>query len=220
MNEKNKTRVFGFFDYVVNTVGLNLLFLLCGLPVITMGTSLTALYAGLRAMVKKEPCLRAFFSTFRKSFVRSTLAWLLLLPLNVFFIANLVLNCYYLEQGSLIALIISALFSAVILGITTMVFLFYSRFESTLLQLLRYGVSLFFSYPLRSVLIAVLTWAPFALFFLFPPALFLLGIVWLFFYFAAVSTAAIWLVNQPFRRFAMNVLGLDAAPPPSAENEV
>lgn len=217
MNEKSKSKLFGFLESVVHTVGLNLLFLLCSLPVVSIGASLTALYAGLRAMAKKEPCFRAFRDTFRKSFLRATLVWIVLLPVNVFFIANVVFNCYYLEQGSVLALLVSILFACVLLGITTTVFLFYSRFEATFLQLLRYGVSLFFSYPLRTLLIALLTWAPFVLLFLSFSTFFLLGTVWLFFYFALVSTAAIWLINRPFRNFARDVLDMDVTPPKEAE---
>lgn len=213
----SKSKIFGFLEFMAHIAGLNLLFLLCCLPVVTIGTSLTALYAGLRSMVKKEPCFRAFWSTFRKSFLRATLAWIILLPLNIFFISNVVFNCYYLEQGSVPALIVSILFAALLLSITTTVFLFYSRFEATLLQLLRYGVSLCFTHPLRCLSIALFTWAPFLLFFLAAPVFFLLGMVWLFFYFAFVSTAAIWLMNPPFRSFARDVLGMDVSAPTETE---
>lgn len=209
MKEKNTSKVLGFFDYVMYTAGLNLLFLLCSIPVFTMGASLTALYAGLRAMIKKEACFHAFFSTFRKSFARSTVLWVILLPLNVLLIVNLALNFYYLDQGSVVALILSALFVVIPLGITTMIFLFYSRFEGSLSQLLRYGCMLFFSHPLRALLIAGLTWAPFAVFFCFPSVFFMLGMVWLFFYFSVVATVAVWLMNRPFISFALNVLGMD-----------
>ena len=209
MNEKNKSKLFGFFDTIVNTAGLNVLFLLCCLPVVTSGTALTALYAGLRASAKKEACFRAFFTSFRKSLPRSVLAWLILLPVNGFSLFNLISNCYYLEQGSVFSLIVSALFAVIFLGFTTMVFLFYSRFEATLLQLLQYSARLYFAHLPRVLLITVLTWLPMVVLVLFPSVFFLMGVVWLFFYFAVVSTAAIWLMNRPFIRFAGEVLGMD-----------
>lgn len=218
MKEKTTSKVFGFLDYVMFAAGLNLLFLLCSLPVITMGTSLTSLYAGLRAMIKKEPCFRAFFGTFRKSFLRSTLAWIILLPLNGLLIVNLVFNCYYLDEGSVVALIISILLAVVALGITTMIFLFYSRFEGSLPQLFGYGCMLFFSHPLRGLVIAGLTWAPFAVLFLLPAVFFMLGMVWLFFYFAVAATVAVWLMNLPFISLAVNVLGMDISVAPPTEN--
>jgi len=209
MKDKTKYKIMGFMDFVMYTAGLNLLFLLCSLPILTMGASLTALYAGLRAMVKKEPCFQAFFKTFSKSFLRATVLWVFLLPLNVFLLFNTYTIWYYQASGSLPALILSAIFALILLSITTMVFLFYSRFEGSLLQLLRYGGTMFLSYPLRGLLITVLTWAPFALLLLSPMTFLFFGALFLFFYFAVVSIAAIWLMNHPFAKFAREVLGMD-----------
>lgn len=209
MKENAKHKIMGFMDFVMYTAGLNLLFLLCSLPILTMGASLTALYAGLRAMVKKEPCFQAFFSTFRKSFLRATALWLVLLPLNVLLVFNTCTIWYYRVSGFLPALILSALFALLLLSITTMVFLFYSRFEGTVLQLLRYGGTMFLSHPLRGLLIGTLTWLPFALLLVSPITLLLFGVLFVCFYFAVVAFAAIWLMNPPFARFAREVLGMD-----------
>ena len=219
MDEKRKLKILGLFDYVMYIIGLNVLFLLCSIPVLTMGASLTALYAGLRAMVKQEPCFRAFFSTFRKSFGRATLLWAVLLPVNVLMCFNALSIAIFQVDGFLIPLILSALLALIFLGITTMIFLFYSRFEGTVLQLLQYGSTLYFSHPLRSLIITVLTWLPVFLFFLFPTIFLFMSVVWLFLYFAGVSTAAIWLMNSPFIRFARDTLGMDVSSVSSHERE-
>lgn len=210
MNENGKFSFLGFLESLANTVFLNLLFLLCSIPILTTGASLTALYAGLRASIKKEPCYKAFFRTLRKSFVRSTLAWLIVLPVNALLVTNLILNIFYWEQGSLVSLIVSAVFAAVFLGFSTTVFLFYSRFEATLLQLFQYSAKLFFDYPVRSVIVGVLSWFPFVLpFFAAGFQVFLLlGLVWLF-YFASIGTLSIWLMNRPFALFAVHVLNME-----------
>ena len=219
MDEKRKIKILGLFDYAMYIIGLNLLFLLCSIPVLTMGASLTALYAGLRAMVKQEPCFRAFFSTFRKSFGRATLFWVVLLPVNVLMCFNAMSIGIFRVSGFLIPLILSTLLALIFLSVSTMIFLFYSRFEGTVLQLLQYGGTLFFSHPLRGLIIAVLTWLPVFLFFLFPSVFLFLIVVWLFLYFAAVSTVAIWLMNSPFIRFARDTLGMDVTRVVSRESE-
>ena len=211
MKDKGRSAFLSVMEIGMQAVVLNLLFLLFSLPILTAGASLTALYAGLRAMVKKEACFRAFFHALRTSFVRATLLWVVLLPLNALMVFNTVSVMYYFQPGALPALILSVLFSVLLLGITTSVFLFYSRFEATAWQLLRHGGVLYLSYPLRSTLIALLTWTPLFLFFFPAVAALLFGLlpVFLFFYFSAVSTAAIWLMNGPFIRFATTVLGMD-----------
>ncbi len=210
MKENGKFSFLGFLELLANIVFLNLFFLLCSIPVITMGASLTALYAGLRASIKKEPCYRAFFRTFRKSFMRSTLAWIILLPVNVFFITSLIFNIFYWEQNSLVSLFVSAIFAAVFLGFSTVLFLFYSRFEATLLQLFQYSAKLFFDYPIRSIIVGLLSWFPFIMpFFAVGFQIFLLlGFVWLF-YFSSMATLSIWLMNQPFALFAVGVLDME-----------
>lgn len=219
MKETAKHKIMGFMDFVMYTAGLNLLFLLCSLPLVTMGTSLTALYAGLRAMFRKEPCFQAFFSTYRKSFLRATVLWVILLPLNMLVLFNAYTIWYYQISGSLPALLLSLVFALILLSITTMVFLFYSRFEGSLLQLLRYGGTMFLNYPLRGLLISVLTWGPFALFLLSPMTFLFFGVLFLFFYFAVVSIAAIWLMNLPFAKFAREVLGMDVPQYTSSSQE-
>ena len=55
---------------------LNLLWLLCSIPILTMGASTTALYACLFARQRGESCgARAFFCAFRAHFRRATALW-------------------------------------------------------------------------------------------------------------------------------------------------
>lgn len=204
------SKVFGLIDSLACLIGLNLLFLVCCIPLITVGASLTSLYAGLRALIKKQPCFRAFFKTFGSGFVRITLAWVLMALVTAPVVFNAATLLYYQVDGFLPALVLSVLICLVLVSIATMAFLFYSRFECTLLQLFKYAGTLAVSYPVRSLCIAALTWLPVVLIFLAPSVFLLLGLVWLLGYFAAVSVAAIWLMNLPFASFAYKTLGMDA----------
>ncbi len=73
--------VLRFFNKVTDLVVLNLLFLLTSLPVFTMGTSLTALYAvNLRSIRYGDGyVVRTYWGAFKKNFRQATLAWLFLL---------------------------------------------------------------------------------------------------------------------------------------------
>ena len=52
---------------------LNLLFILCSLPAVTLGASLTALHRVTQNMLfeQEEPLLKAFFRAFRQNFKQS-----------------------------------------------------------------------------------------------------------------------------------------------------
>lgn len=212
MQNENKFSLLGFLDLLSSIVFLNLLFLVCSLPIVTLGASLTALYGGLRAHIKKEPCYKAFFRTFGKSFLRSTLAWVILLPINVFLIFRTVTIAEWvvLEGGSIVSLIISLIIVLISLAFTSLVFLFYSRFEATTLQLFQYSAKILFAAPFRSIIVGALSWFPFILpFFAVGFQIFLLmGLVWLF-YFSSIGTMSIWLMNQPFAFFAINILEME-----------
>ena len=55
---------------------LNLLWLVCSIPILTLGASTTALYACLFARQREESCgVRAFFSAFRAHLRRATALW-------------------------------------------------------------------------------------------------------------------------------------------------
>lgn len=201
--------LFSLLDWVMHTAVLNVLFLLCSLPIVTIGASLTSLCTGQRALIKKEPCFRAFFHAFRAGFLRSTAAWLILLPINGLLIFHATSLLPYWQQGALVQLIFIGLLALLALSITVTVFVFYSRFEGNLFQLLRYGAELAMANPLRSVAIALLFALPFGLIFFTTSFFLMLGVLWLFFYFSLAAWAAVWLMNKPFIRFAQQTLGMD-----------
>ena len=65
---------------------LNVVFLICCLPVVTIGASLTAMsYVTLKMKDEEEGyIIRSFFRSFKLNFKQSTLIWLLMLFLGIF----------------------------------------------------------------------------------------------------------------------------------------
>ena len=77
----NENVVIKFLNKMTDLFVLNLLFLICSLPVITIGASLTAMYAtSLRSVRYGDGYVfKTFFTAFKKSFKQATLAWLITL---------------------------------------------------------------------------------------------------------------------------------------------
>ena len=83
----------------------NLLFLLCSIPLVTIGPSLTALYHCMLRIVKgnEDKVTKTFFRALRQNFVQSLIAWLALVSVGVILFLNLLLSvragtctaCYY-----------------------------------------------------------------------------------------------------------------------------
>lgn len=68
------------FDFIL----LNVLWLVCSLPVVTIGASTTALYAVMMKIVANEEgyILQGFLDAFRRNFKQSTVIWLILLAVG------------------------------------------------------------------------------------------------------------------------------------------
>lgn len=63
---------------------LNILFIICSLPVITMGAALTAMYAvSLRSVRYGDGyVLKTYFTAFKRNFKQSTVAWLIVMAIG------------------------------------------------------------------------------------------------------------------------------------------
>lgn len=70
---------------ICDMVCLNLLWLLCSIPLVTIGASTTAMYTVMLKMVKNEEgyIFRGFFKAFKENFRQSTIIWLILVLLSI-----------------------------------------------------------------------------------------------------------------------------------------
>ena len=73
--------VLRFLNKMTDMFLLNILFLVCSIPIITIGASLTAMYAvNLRSVRYGDGyVVKTFFTSFKQSFKQATLAWILFL---------------------------------------------------------------------------------------------------------------------------------------------
>lgn len=78
---------------MVDLVWLNLLTLICALPVITAGASLTAMYSVLLRMAENEEgkITSRFFASYKENFVNATKVWICVLAIGAVCLANLTL---------------------------------------------------------------------------------------------------------------------------------
>ena len=70
---------------ICDMVCLNVLWLICCIPIITIGASTTALYTIMLKMVKNEEgyIFRGFFKAFKSNFKQSTIIWIILFLLGI-----------------------------------------------------------------------------------------------------------------------------------------
>ena len=194
---------------VGNTMFINILFLLSCIPVVTIGAAWTALFAAGRVLLEDGPCIRTYCKSFVSSLKRATPAWLILLPCLLVSAYSAIL-VWRLRMAGMplgqMSLVVSVIALVLVLAVITMTFLFYSRFECKLGQLLKNGLYMTIGYLVRAVMIAVVCWLPFILLFL-NTELFLRGfVVCLFLYFGIAGSMAAWLMKKPLNRLVEGFL--------------
>lgn len=74
-------KFFTFMSKVADLMILNVVFLLCCIPIVTIGASWTALYYVTLKMVRNEESyiVKSFFKSFKENFKQSTIIWLIML---------------------------------------------------------------------------------------------------------------------------------------------
>ena len=203
MNPNKKPKLmFVLIERAAHLIFLNLIFVLCCLPVITIGSALTALYAASRAAAKSEPCYRLFFQAFTASFKRATLAWLVLVPVLLFGAFTLFASRYMMVPMDVTGTVLSSVLLLAALALGSMLSMYYSCFEGSLWELFKSAFILIFTHPIQTVLLTLLLWAPLVVFFISPLLFAKLFSLWLFASFSFGAVAGLLLMSKPFRTMA------------------
>jgi uncharacterized membrane protein YesL len=88
----SRMKILGFFDTLGELIVCNVLWIVCSLPVVTIGASSAALLACVRdILAKKAVGPKRYFAAFRRCLKPATGAWLLLLALSALIAANVYL---------------------------------------------------------------------------------------------------------------------------------
>ncbi len=148
-----------FLSRVADVLILNLLFIICSIPVITIGASLTAMYYCLFKIKDQEEgyLMKKFFHSFKQNFKQSTLMWLFML------IVGVVLFLEFLMYRDAAGTIGSVVRSVVLIGVIfwyligTYAFALQSRFYNTIKNTYTNAVLLLFANGPRSIAILGLT---------------------------------------------------------------
>ena len=182
---------------------LNFLYILCSLPIFTIGAAQAGLYTGLKTLLDPDDdtyCSSAFFKGFKTGFAKITVAWCLLGVLVLVLGAVALLCVRYTGSTNsiqfwcaVIGLGIGALFQSLLP-------LFHARFNCTAIQLIRNAWFLALAHPIRSLFVAVVTWLPLVLFGIMNFVDFMtLTPIFLLIYFSGIYLFAFTYMKKPFK---------------------
>lgn len=164
---------------------LNILFLICCIPVITIGPALTAMYYVTLKMVKNEECyiVKSFFKSFFMNFKQGLIIWLFVLA-AIFIIATDfkilnggINNIDGLTSNTSGAVIIVLLVTILVLSfIVSYVFPVLSRFDNTVLNTIKNSLLMSLRHLPFTILIILVNVIPVVLAIFVPPAMIILVI--------------------------------------------
>ena len=181
------SRVMQGLAMVTNLVALNILWLICCVPIFTAGAATTALYHTIFQYHthQDDEIFRPFFKAFRANFKQATLLWMLSLVAVGLLAFDLVyLLSWGLGTAVLFLLIVCTVF---VLGILVHLFPLIARFDMNTKDLLRTSASLAILHVPTTLLVLILNAMPFAIF-AYDPMIFLqVGILWIGIWFSLAA---------------------------------
>ncbi len=195
-----------FYQFLIklsHIILLNLLYLLCCLPLFTIGAAQAGMMNAARIMQDPEDdtsCFAAFFRGFTSGFGRITLIWCVLMAV-IAGMLYLLFSVIYLnaifQNGPVISAIVGLTAALLLQSMATA---FHSRFDCSLWQILRSALFMILMHPVRALLMTVVLWAPVIVALLDLYLFFQLTPLWMFFYFGIAWQFAAKLMHTPFRQ--------------------
>lgn len=172
----------GWFARIFGTIGdiivVNILFIICSIPIFTMGASMSAMYY---TLLKKQRTgetggiIKLFFKGFKDNFKKSTIAWLLFLLIAFVFSLDFNLFGKGGPQENKLMYYTSVIFFILICFIAIYLFPVISAFENSLKNLIIQSIYMAAKNFIFTILIMILYTLP-AYFLLASPQVFMVGI--------------------------------------------
>ena len=192
-------RVLGF---IADVFIVNMIFLVCCIPVVTIGAAQAGLHTAMRVLADPEDdssCMKAFFRGFKAGTLRICGAWTTFLLLEGILIYSFLMAFSYADTGLFVHWGFPLAVLVMILIFHSLLPVFHARFECGFFQLIKNCWLLLITQPLRAIPIGVLTWAPAALFLLEPGYWARISPLFLTVYYSLCALVSTVLMQKPFK---------------------
>ena len=161
--------VISFLGKIADLIIINLLVILCSIPIFTIGASWTAMYYVTVKMVKNEESYvaRDFFKSFRQNFRQATVIWLINLMILLILGADALIIRNGLMEGIPQAMIVAmGIFAVFVIAIMVFVYPLLSHFDNTIKNTIKNAFLLSISRFPYTVMFIIVISVPFAAAFL------------------------------------------------------
>lgn len=165
---------------------LNLLLIVCSLPLFTFGAAYTAMYYVTLKMVKDEDCytFKSFFRSFKQNFRQATVIWIILFIIGMILYFDIkIMNGQYsqfIEISDTVKKVMMVLImAAALIYMFTLVYVFpvLSRFDNSIKNTLRNALLMSIRHLPSTIAIILITLVPLIFIFMVPKALILIFVI-------------------------------------------
>ncbi len=171
MNTGIDEKFWGWIDWIPNIVLMGVFWLICSLPVFTVGAATTAIYSCFFQYRQdhKKKLIKLYFEQFKFHFKDATIIWMILFPVSIILLIEVV---YCIQRSGEIMFVLSGTAASVLLTFDLMilmsVFAYLSKFENsikdTVLKSLQFSLKDFFRTALNAMLLISITFLVFTLY--------------------------------------------------------
>ena len=191
--------VMTFLSKMADLIILNFLTIICCLPIITIGASVTAMHYVALKIVRNEECyiMKAFFKSFKQNFKQATLMWLIMVAFIVVYILDFcVLKFSTVVLPGWVRVLLLAV-GLVAVFATKHAFPLLAKFDNTIGKTFKNSLLVGVMILPKTILMMLMSIVPLAIAIYFPAAM---PVVIMF----GVSGPALfnaWLYNKTFKKF-------------------
>lgn len=189
-------------SFVADLLLTNLLFIVCSVPIVTIGAAQAGLYTAMRRLedpLDGRSCIKAFFEGFKSGFLRISIVHVIFLVLEAVTVYTLMIALDWENTGLMVHWAVPLVVLIIVMLIHALTTPFHSRFVCKPLDLVRNSLLLLITHPLRSILLAALNWAPLLLFYLKTDLFLNLGALFFTVYYSIAYLFGVILLKKPFK---------------------
>lgn len=189
---------------VLNRAGtaimMNLLFLACCLPIVTIGQAWCALLSAIRYEIRGEKWFEGFKKGFKTRFWRGTVSWCVMLLVDAYFIREM--NYAWVNEY-VAPMVASSFVFALCAMVTTSLLALNVYIPTPIGDWLHNAVNMVFKAPVQLLCAAVLFWLPVLMFMMIPEIFFLLAMVFIAVYYMLAALGITMVLKQPLIHYLL-----------------
>ncbi|MCL2863982.1 MAG: DUF624 domain-containing protein [Lachnospiraceae bacterium] len=178
---------------------LNVLFIICSIPIFTIGASITAMYTVMLKLVKNEEgyIFKGFLLAFKENFKKSTILWLMYAPLGLIILLNIHLTQFMdVEILQTVLMVIFVMMGAILVFMGLYLFPMTARYENTIKVNIKNALLLSIGKLPYTILLLIIHAAAIVITLLTLETIIIGTIIWIFVGFALVA----WLSAKVLRK--------------------